>query len=81
MLALDQTSNSLSKGLLGFVWPPVSVKGAPIAKFRFSTFEFGVETITIGFVILQNPGSGGRNFRIDPYVEVTAKLIFWHGAF
>ena len=58
-----------------------SLKGAPIAKFRFSTFEFGVETIFIGFVILENPGSGGRNFRIDPYLEVTAKLTFWRGAF
>ena len=57
------------------------LKGAPIAKFGLSTFEFGVVTITIGFVILENPGSGGRNFRIDPYIEVTAKLTFWRGAF
>ena len=52
------------------------LKGAPIAKSGFSTFEFGVETIIIGFVILQNPGSGGRNFRFGSYTENIAKFIF-----
>ena len=52
-------------------------KGAPIAKFGFLTFEFGVETITIEFVIPQNLGSDGRNYRFDPYIESGAKFVIW----
>ena len=59
-----------------FVQSPILLKGAPIAKFRFLTFEFGVETLTIAFAILQNLGSDGRNYRFDPYVEHRAKFVF-----
>ena len=54
-----------------------TLKGAPIAKFGFLTFEFGVETLTIAFAILQNPRSDGWNSRLDSYAENRAKFVFW----
>ena len=54
-----------------------TLKGAPIAKFRLSTLEFGHQTPTIRFVVPQNPGSNGRNYRFEHRRETGAILIFW----
>ena len=48
-------------------------KGAPTAK---SGSAFGHETLTIGLAVVQNPGSTGRNYRIDDHSEIRAILIF-----
>ena len=53
------------------------LKGAPIAKFRLLTLEFGHETPTIRFVVPQNPGSDGRNYRFEHRRETGAIFIFW----
>ncbi len=56
-------------------------KGVPIAKFWISTSEFGHETPTIGFVVPQNPGSDGRNYRFEHKSETTAIFVFWREDF
>ena len=53
-----------------------TVKGVPIAKFWILTSEFGHETLTIGLVVPQNPGSDGRNYRFAHQRETGAILLF-----
>ena len=57
------------------------VKGVPIAKFWISTSEFGHETLTIGLVVPQNPGSDGRNYRFAHQRETGAIFVFWREDF
>ena len=59
----------------------LKVKGAPIAKFRISTSEFGHETHTIGFVVPQNPGSASWKYRFEHQCETTAIFNFWREDF
>ena len=56
-------------------------KGAPIAKFWISTLEFAHETLTIGFVVPQNPGSDGWNYRFEHQCETRAICVFWRENF
>ena len=53
-----------------------SFKGVPIAKFWISTSEYGYETLTIGFVVPQKPGSDGWKYRFEYQCETTAIFIF-----
>ena len=57
------------------------LKGVPIAKFWISTSEFGHETLTIGLVVPQNPGSDGRNYRFAHQRETGAIFVFWREDF
>ena len=57
------------------------LKGAPIAKFWISTLEFAHETLTIGFVVPQNPESDGRNYRFEYQCETRAICVFWRQDF
>ena len=57
------------------------IKGVPIAKFWISTLKFGHETLTIGFVVPQNPGSDGWNYRFERGRETGAIFIFWREYF
>ena len=54
----------------------MKIKGVPIAKYWISTLEFGHETLTIGFVVPQNPGSDGWIYRFEYQCETGAFFCF-----
>ena len=81
MLSVELCVNEQLIQLGLYQLPIVLLKGAPIAKFWISTSEFGHETLTIGFVVPQNPGSDGWKYRFEHQCETTAIFIFLHEDF